>query len=100
MAQWFMFWDEWHFRHLRHLCWLSHHDMEGGGGHRKVCRDTCHDMGKLQHLYIRSTLQDVTYHFNPIRGRNRYPTQCQTSNTFPCTNVGHLHYAMCACRDP
>ena len=41
-------------RHLCHLCNLCrpcHHDTEGGGGggggHRKVCRGTCRDMGKL-----------------------------------------------------
>ena len=35
--------------HLCHLCRPCHHDTEEGGwGHRKVCRGTCRDMGKLR----------------------------------------------------
>ena len=38
-----------HLCHLCRLCRLCHHDTEGGGGgHWKVCRGTCRDMGKLQ----------------------------------------------------
>ena len=39
----------WHgARHLCHLCRLCTMTWKGGGGHWKVCRDTCRDMGKLQ----------------------------------------------------
>ena len=40
----------WHLCHLCHLCRPCHHDMEGGGAHRKVCRSMCRDMGKLLSL--------------------------------------------------
>ena len=46
-AQWFVYEVDWHLCHLCHLCRPCHHDTEGGGGHRKVCRGTCRDMGKL-----------------------------------------------------
>ena len=43
-----MYEGDWHLCHPCHLCRPCHHDMEGGGaGHRKVCRGTCRDMGKL-----------------------------------------------------
>ena len=44
----FMYESDWHSCHLCHLCRPCHHDMDGGGGgHRKVCRGTCRDMGTL-----------------------------------------------------
>ena len=50
--QWFVYEGDWHLCHLCHLCRPCHHDMEGGGGgHRKVCRGTCRDMGKLRHMH-------------------------------------------------
>ena len=49
--------------HLCHLCRPCHHDTEGGGGrgggHRKVCRDTCRDMGKLHYLISSSLMSDM-----------------------------------------
>ena len=45
--QWFVYEGDWHLCHLFHVCRPCHHDMEGGGDHRKVCRGTCCDMGKL-----------------------------------------------------
>ena len=56
-AEWFVHEDEWHLCHLCHLCRLCHHGMEGGG-HLKVCCDTCRDMGKLLRAptYLRSSV--------------------------------------------
>ena len=99
--QWFVYEGDWHLRHLCHLCRPCHHDMEGGGGHRKVCHGTCRDMGKLLriaknrlHTPIREG-KDING-YNAVRSFNmnvKYlATNCATRLTGFCANeITFLH---------
>ena len=103
--QWFVYEGGWHLCHLCHLCRPCHHDMEGGGGggHRKVCRGTCRDMGKLQRNMCRGTARPkpspppppplrgwVSSFSSRVRGVHRYPRQRKWGNMVRCITLGTL----------